>query len=517
MRTFALAVVSALCAVAAFAQTATTPHFDLADVHLSARQSNSPVRGGSLIGDRYELRSAAMLAIISRAYGVDADKILGGPGWIEMTRYDIIAKARPGTSREDLQLMLQSLLAERFGLVIRRETRDLPAYALVVGKRRPPLRPTATPDAPSRCGILRDPPEPVPGVPVYQMVICRNMSMAKFADGLQFYGRNYVDHPVRDRTGLGGAWDFDFKYSEKGQFLVAAGPEGITFQDALEKQMNLRLEPDKLPTPVLVVERANEKPTPNGPDISEKLRPVRAEFEVAALKPSAPGAAQRGSILPGGRVELFGFTLKSLIVISWDYDEQRFSGEPKWFETDRFDLVAKAATGPPDGPPIEFETTQLMLRTLLADRFKLAFHYEDQPATVYALVAPKGAAKLNKAADESNRSGCKYSAAASVLSKLYTCVNMNMDQFAARVRSLGPDYVDHPVINATGIEGSYDFVLSFTPNNAVTFRSREGESVPTGAMTIFEALDRQLGMKLELQKHPLPTMVIDHAEKPAQD
>jgi uncharacterized protein (TIGR03435 family) len=517
MRIFTLAALATLCACA-FAQIAPTPHFDLADVHLSARQqSNSQMRGGYLLGDRYELRSATMLAIISRAYGVDGNKILGGPGWIESTRYDIIAKARPGTSREDLQVMVQSLLAERFGLAIRRETKDLPAYALVVGKRRPPVKPAATPDAPAGCEIKRDPPEPTPGALVYQMVACRNMSMAKFADGMQYYGRNYVDRPVLDKTSLDGAWDFDFKYSEKGQFLVAAGPDGITFQDALEKQMNLRLEPDKMPTPVLVVERANEKPTPNGPDISEKLPPVHPEFEVASLKTSAPGVAQRGSILAGGRVELFGVTLKSLISFAYDDDEQHFSGEPKWFETDRFDLVAKAATGAPGGPPIEFETTQLMLRTLLADRFKLAFHYEDQPATVYALVAPKGAAKLKKAVDDSNRSGCKYSTAVSVLSKLYTCLNTNMDQFAARVRSMGPSYVDHPVINATGIEGSYDFLLSFTPNNAVTFSDREGGSAPTGAMTIFEALDHQLGMKLELQKHPLPTMVIDHVEKPAQN
>ena len=198
-------------------------------------------------------------------------------------------------------------------------------------------------------------------------------------------------------------------------------------------------------------------------------------------------------------MDLFAATLKSPITLAWDLDADRLAGGPKWLDTDRFDIVAKASTGPPTGRPIDFETTQAMLRALLVERFKLEVHQEDQPMTAYALVAPKRDAKLKKA-DDSNRSGCKYAAASAVLSKVYTCQNVTMAQFAERLQSMATAYIDRPVVNATGLQGSFDFVLSFTPKGSALLGGPSGEGAsaadPSGAMTVFEALDRQLGLKL---------------------
>ena len=83
MRAFAFSSLVALLSVGAFGQTAGAPDFELADVHASARGTSQYTRGGFLRGDRYELRTATMLSLIHEAYGVDYDKILGGPGWLE--------------------------------------------------------------------------------------------------------------------------------------------------------------------------------------------------------------------------------------------------------------------------------------------------------------------------------------------------------------------------------------------------------------------------------------------------
>ena len=517
MRAFAFSSLVALLSVGAFGQTAETPAFELADVHVSARGTNQYMRGGALRGDRYELLTATMLSLIHEAYGVDYDKILGGPGWLETDRFDVIAKAPPATPPETLKLMLQALLADRFKLVVHKDTKDLPVYALMVGKRRLQLRAAKGSGDPG-CMLQPRPRDPEPGAPVYQSFSCRGISMAEFAAGLPGVGRNYVLWPVVDKTGLQGVWDFDFKYSERGQPLVTAGAEGITFDDALDKQLGLKLDPQKTPTPVLVVDHVNEKPTENAPGVTQKLPTLPTEFEVAYVRPSAPGTNQRGGIQPGGRVDMFAYTLKSLITYAWEIDGDRLVGGPKWLDTDRFDIVAKASTAPASGPQIDFEATQAMLRALLVERFKLAVHNEDRSLAVYALVAPKRDAKLKKA-DESNRSGCKYAAASAVLSKVYTCLNVTMAQFADRLPTISPAYFDRPVVDATGLQGSFDFILSFTPKGSPLLGGGGGEggSEPTGAMTVFEALDRQLGLKLESQKHPIPVLVIDHVEQKPTD
>src|SRR5580692_9330899 len=114
-------------AAAAFGQK--PPAFDAADVHVSAKSQNAYVTN-RFRGGRYEIRKATMLDLVRIAYGMDSYRILGGPGWLELDRFDIIAKAPAKTTPEALHAMLQSLLAERFGLVVHNDTKAIPTFFL---------------------------------------------------------------------------------------------------------------------------------------------------------------------------------------------------------------------------------------------------------------------------------------------------------------------------------------------------------------------------------------------------
>ena len=140
VREFACLSLVPLLASAAFGQI-DTPQFESADVHVSAHTPNPNMRGGgSIRGGRYEIRTANMVDLIRTAYGVEADKVLGGPSWLEWDRFDVIAKAPPATSIETARLMLQGLLADRFKLVVHKDTKPLASYALTSGKGKPKLK-----------------------------------------------------------------------------------------------------------------------------------------------------------------------------------------------------------------------------------------------------------------------------------------------------------------------------------------------------------------------------------------
>jgi hypothetical protein len=99
------------------AAAASAPTFELADVHVSAHTTTPNFTGGALHGDRYLLHNATMVDILSLAYGMENDNILSGPPWLDLDRFDISARAPRTTSPDDLKLMLQALLADRFHLV----------------------------------------------------------------------------------------------------------------------------------------------------------------------------------------------------------------------------------------------------------------------------------------------------------------------------------------------------------------------------------------------------------------
>ena len=434
--------------------------------------------------------------------------------------------------------MLQALLTNRFKLAVHNDSKPMPVFVLSMGKGKPKLKEA---EGSENMGCQGQPQNSAPGTTPYAVVQCRNMTMEGFAANLRRMAGAYVTSPVVDSTGLKGAWDFDIKWTAR-VLLSQAGADGITIFDAVDKQLGLKLEAQKMPTPVIVVDSVSRKPTDNPPGVAQSLPPPPpAEFEVADVKPSMPDA-KRMARIQNGRVDVHSFPLKNLIMIAWDLNgDELLAGAPKWLDSARFDIVAKASTSGP-GEQVDIDALRLMLRALLADRFKLATHTEDRPVSAYSLVAVKP--KLKKA-DPSNRTGCKEGAgpdakdprdANPILSRLITCQNMTMAEFAERLQGLAPGYIHTPVVDATEIEGAWDFSLNFTPvgllqggggRGADGGRGGDGAqaaggaataSDPNGALSLFDAINKQLGLKLVMQKRPAPVLVIDHVEeKPTEN
>ena len=224
-----------------------------------------------------------------------------------------------------------------------------------------------------------------------------------------------------------------------------------------------------------------------------------------------------------------------------DPDED-FPGRPKWLKPfePAFDWVAKAPALTVSGDRIVSEDNfDLMLRALLADRFRMTAHYENRPMDAYTLVAAKP--KL-KPADPSTRAGCKTERAPvdGQTRITATCRNLTFAQFAEQIQLIAPNYLRYPVLNGSGIDGGWDFSFTFNmipPKMLAAIGSQAGPrgsraaspvasadtgsvsaSNPVGGISLFDALQKQLGLKLEKHRRPEPVFVIDHIkEKPTDN
>ena len=508
------------------------PTFEIADVHPSPHRTFPFFDGASLHGDRYILHQATMLDLISAAYGLDPDNVQNGPIWLETDRFDIVAKVPPATSKQTLNLMLQSLLAERFKLVAHTGSKPMPAYVLTVGKGKPKLA-EGTGDA--NCEYQPPPQNLPPGTISDIVFFCHNTTMETFANDLHQWAGGYLTKPVVDSTGLEGGWDFNIKWTGSGQ-LQQAGADGTSIFDAVEKELGLKLDLQTAPRPVLLVDSVNQKPTANSAGLEKVLPPPPPpQFDVAVIKPGKPDAQLSGRI-NGGQVDLQGVTLKFLMSFAWDLnpnDNEVLVGAPKWLDSDRFDILAKvsgdALGGPRQGAPqIDQDDLREMLRALLVDRFKIQTHTEDRPVSAYTLIAVSP--KLKKA-DPLSRTRCKEGPGpdgkdprltSPVLNRLLTCQNMTMAQIGDELQRVAAGYIYSPVLDGTGIKGTWDFTLSFSSADKMQpgaggAPSADGASDPNGALSLFDAVNRELGLKLEKQKRPSPVVVIDHVEEKPTD
>jgi uncharacterized protein (TIGR03435 family) len=250
------------------------------------------------------------------------------------------------------------------------------------------------------------------------------------------------------------------------------------------------------------------------------------EFDVADIQPSKGDGRPNAQFLAGGRVELRSLPMKFMILAAWGFenDEGRVTGGPGWMNSESFDIVAKA---PHDST---LASLRLMLRSLLIKRFGLETHIEDRTMSVYALSIGKGELKIKRSATEAALD-CQRSNENGVITM--ACHNMTMDELANGVRSMAPAYIDKPVVNLTELKGPYDFKFGWTPRGMLmgTGGERKGAdgaasaersgidvSDPTaGGLTVFEAVAKQLGLKLESAKHAIPVIVVDKVNRTATE
>jgi uncharacterized protein (TIGR03435 family) len=544
MRASASVILLAVLSGPVFAQSNDKPPaFEAAGIHVSPYRRMPFMNGNVLRGDRYVVHQATLLDLIATAYGVDASTVQGGPIWLESDRFDVIAKAPATTPPATVKLMLQSLLADRFKLVIHNGTQPLPAFVLTTGKGPPKLKPAeASGDA--DCQFQAPPQNTAPGTVPSIVFSCHHTTMEEFARNLHNWAGGYLADPVVDSTGLKGSWDFDIKWTPR-QLLQNAGPAGISIFDAVDKQLGLKLERQTAPRPVLIVDSVNQKPTPNVPGLEKILPPPPPpQFDVAVITPSKSDGRFRLGI-NGGQLDAEGATLKFLITFAWDFspsNDEGMVGAPKWLDSDRFDILAKVVSDAPESsgpaPRIDIEDLRQMLRTLLADRFKLQTHMEDRPGTAYTLIAVNP--KLIKA-DPLSRTRCKEGPgpdgkdpriANPVLNRLVSCQNMSMAQIGDELQRIAAGYIYTPVLDGTGIQGRWNCTLSFSSSNltkgggignggpqpGASATGAPAASDPNGALSLFDAVSKQLGLKLERQRRPVPVLVIDHIEeKPTEN
>jgi uncharacterized protein (TIGR03435 family) len=152
-----------------------------------------------------------------------------------------------------------------------------------------------------------------------------------------------------------------------------------------------------------------------------------------------------------------------------------------------------------------------MVQQLLAERFKLAVHWETKELPVYALVIAKGGAKL--AASTVKDDGTNISSGNGRM----TAKGVTMEKLTQSLTQILSTELGRVVIDKTGIEGKYDLALTWSPEkNSAAMANASNEGSPRGP-SIFTALQEQLGLKLESKKGPLEALVIDHIEQPSEN
>jgi uncharacterized protein (TIGR03435 family) len=506
---------------------AQTKAFLIADVHPSPFTNNPFMHGNSIQGDRYFLTQATMAELIASAYNVDVLNVQAGPPWLERDHFDIRAKVPPNTTPDDIKLMLRSLLVDRFHLVVKTATAPMPTYLLSAGSGKPRMTEGEANGEPS-CVPQPPPQNPPPGAPDYITLVCKNLTMPALAETLHDFAGGYIDQPVVDQTNLAGPWNFTIKWTGRDQ-LDKQGADGISIFTAVEKQLGLKLELKTAPRPVFHVASVDETPTPNVPNIDALLpEPPASPFEVTVIKPSAPDEPGYGRI-NGGLIETRATALIFLIGFGWDLndnDKEAIANAPDWLDTAKWDITAKA--GPnvrvdkfASGNLINFEDIRYMLRTMISDRFQMKWHMEDRPVIAYTLVADHP--KLKHATDPTERTKCKEGPgpdgkdprlANPELNRLLTCQNMTIAQIGDELQRVAGGYIYNTVLDGTGLKGSFDFTLSFSSaDKMLSVPGDKTNADPNGALSIFDAVSRQLGLKLQKTKRPYPVLVIDHIDK----
>jgi uncharacterized protein (TIGR03435 family) len=505
--------------------------FIAADVHASPHRRFAFMMGPVVRGDRYLLRGAPMRDLVGLAWNVNPGFVRGGPIWLESDRFDIYAKTPPGTTRDTARPMLRHLLEDRFHLVAHETSETFPARVLIVSKEGVRMKQGAgTDDAGCR---FKAPPDPSQGPGNTMTISCHNVAMADFVQSLHNFTYDYWPGPINDATGLKGTWSFDLTWSNRSQ-LAKAGAEGINVEDAVQRQLGLKFDMQPQPRTVITVDHVDETPTPNAPDLAKILPPLPPlQVDVATVKPAKPDE-RMNLMFNGTQLAVQGSTLKLMIYWAWDLnmaDDQVLVGAPKWLDSDRFDIVAKMATDNDNIAqqiPRDIDEIRKVLRDLLIDRFEIKTHTEDRLIGAFTLVATNP--KLKRADPTSHvrcgstpNSGDKDPRLADpALDQLVVCQNMTMAQIAEKFQDLDPGYINSDVKDATGIKGSWDFTLAYS-SSWVTGAGGGGlfpapqppatGSDPNGAISFFDAVNKQLGLKLEKTKRPLPVLVIDHVDE----
>jgi uncharacterized protein (TIGR03435 family) len=232
----------------------------------------------------------------------------------------------------------------------------------------------------------------------------------------------------------------------------------------------------------------------------QSLALAQSRFDVAAIHPNVDRGRQPSLIVNPGGIIFTHVTLHECIEAAYGVKPYQVSGLDSIKE--RFDITAKA-----EGNHSKDELME-MLQTLLAERFKLAFHRERKELPVYVLETGKNGPKLH-ASDGEGDFSIGQAAGGIGFQKI------TMSDFAGMFLSRIP-MIDRPVLDRTGLQGRYDFTLQLSPAANTDFAAIKRAAAEEGFSLFVYALD-QLGLRLEAQKTMIEMIVIDHVERPSEN
>ena len=520
-----------------------------------------PHRSGGRVSWKINLN-----VLILYAYHLQSWRIAGLPP--HGTVYQIDATTDPAVTEDQVRLMFQTLLAERFKMTAHRATKEINGYALTVGKggfklseARPGDKPAPAPEWSNNSGAFD------PGLdgkvlntieaPGILAIIGRRVPISKLAEALQ----QPLGAFVLDKTGLPGNYYFAFRFARED------APEDVDVPSLISavQELGLRLEKQKGPAEMLVIDHIEKTPAENSPepepepeqpsgpheaqsapaapaprslipsltDLQQSTAPAAPlEFEVASVKALPPGLAlndlgRAGKIyakIDSAQVDIAGNTLSDLIGLAFRVTSDHIVG-PKWMADARFNIFAKLPQGASKDQVPE------MLQALLAERLKLAIHHEQRTVPIYALLADPAALKLQESAkDDSAPVDCNSAPP----DGHHLCHKVSMAMLAdlltrfARMSLAAPPgvmswAVDRPVVDMTGLKGVYDFSLDYgvlgveRPGPGGRVSSADAPTDVRVEVSVVAAL-KKVGLKLDPRKLPFDHIVVDHVEKtPAEN
>jgi uncharacterized protein (TIGR03435 family) len=234
------------------------------------------------------------------------------------------------------------------------------------------------------------------------------------------------------------------------------------------------------------------------------------QFDAASIKENTTGGADGSEGEEPGGYTARNLSVRSLILRAYGLPAFRISGGPSWINSARFDIVARSRNTSTD------EGIFAMLRTLLADRFKLRTHTETREQPIYALVLARGDGRLGSALKPSiaacvdaRDNPCRMSGSFSPNGGRLSGVGQPLTTLAAQLAKT----VNRVVLDRTGLIDRFDFDLTWGP----TLAAAAAPAAPDEPPPVFTAIQEQLGLRLEPARGPVEMLVIDSAERPAAD
>jgi uncharacterized protein (TIGR03435 family) len=219
------------------------------------------------------------------------------------------------------------------------------------------------------------------------------------------------------------------------------------------------------------------------------------QFEAASIKPTTASTGRSGIEETPGLIRIENLSLKAIIEAAYGVKDYQCTG-PGWMAIYSFDIAAKAPAG------YRHEQLQPLLRNLLADRFKLAVHHESKEMPGFALAIAKGEQKLREAT--------KAKGFFTVRPGLIEGTRVSTAQLANALARI----LARPVVDNTGLTAMYDVKLEWTPDQISTRPDGEDKTGPAEpGISVYQAIHDQLGLRLQTQKVPLDTVVVDRVEK----